>query len=292
MEQLTSQWPLPPEGIRLITPRLLLEFLAENPLSEDLFSIAVGYYPKALAHRMKRVEHYSHLLIYCVAGTGSVTVDNRRWQVNPGDIILLPPGKAHAYSANPKDPWTIYWVHYEGLRSEDYTALFELERPVATIGIHASLVADFEALFGQGNGGFSRKDLLHIACQLKQMLTGFAVMFNRRGSHKGQRINIEEIHKLMLQHIDSQFDLDALAREVSLSKYHFTRKFKTLTGHSPIQHFIHLKMQHACRLLDTTTDSVKKVALAVGYHDPYYFSRLFRQVIGLSPTGYRNSRQG
>ncbi len=292
MDQLTSQWPLPTEGIRLITPRFLLDFLAEHPLSEDLYPIAVGYYPTAVAHQMNREAHQNHLLMYCTAGSGRVTVDNRSWQVSSGDIILLPPGQGHSYEANPNDPWTIYWAHYGGKRSDAYTALFELERPVATIGIHASLITDFEALFALRQGGFSRRDLLHIACQLKQTLTGFAATLNRQTAHKGHRIDIEEVHKLMLQHIDRQFDLDALAREASLSKYHFTRKFKALTGHSPIQHFIHLKMQHACLLLDTTRDPVKQVASAVGYSDPYYFSRLFRKVVGSSPKRYRESRHG
>lgn len=292
MNQLTSQWPLPPEGIRLITPRFLLDFLAEHPLSEDLYPIAVGYYPTAVAHRMRRTEHTNHLLIYCTTGKGKVTVGNRSWPVGAGDIVLLPPGRSHAYGTSPDDPWTIYWVHYGGKRSEHYTALFELERPVATIGIHTSLITDFEALFALRQGGFSRRDLLHIACQLKQTLTGFAATLNRQTAHKGHRIDIEEVHRLMLQHIDRQFDLAALAQEASLSKYHFARKFKALTGHSPIQHFIHLKMQHACRLLDTTSDSVKKIASAVGYSDPYYFSRLFRQVVGSSPKRYRESRHG
>jgi len=68
------------------------------------------------------------------------------------------------------------------------------------------------------------------------------------------------------------------------------RRFKQLTGHTPIQHFIHLKMQHACRLLDTTHEPVKRIAAQVGYDDPHYFSRLFKRVLGVAPQQYRQHR--
>jgi AraC-like DNA-binding protein len=49
-------------------------------------------------------------------------------------------------------------------------------------------------------------------------------------------------------------------------------------------------MQHACRLLDTTAEPVKRIAAQVGYDDPHYFSRLFKRVLGVSPQRYRQHR--
>jgi AraC-like DNA-binding protein len=48
--------------------------------------------------------------------------------------------------------------------------------------------------------------------------------------------------------------------------------FKRLTGHAPIDFFIHLRMHRACVLLDSTWLRVKEVAAALGYDDPFYFS--------------------
>ena len=114
-----------------------------------------------------------------------------------------------------------------------------------------------------------------------------ALSAERHRPQPGRLIDLEYIQKIMQQHIYTELDLGALATSVNLSKYHFARKFKQLTGRSPIQFFIQLKMQHACRLLDTTNDSIKQVAAATGYTDPYYFSRLFKQSTGLSPSAYR-----
>jgi YesN/AraC family two-component response regulator len=53
-----------------------------------------------------------------------------------------------------------------------------------------------------------------------------------------------------------------------------------------------LRIRYACRLLDTTTLTVREVGYRVGYEDPYYFSRMFRKLMGLSPRQYRKLRKG
>ena len=75
-----------------------------------------------------------------------------------------------------------------------------------------------------------------------------------------------------------------------MSKYHFIKKFKAWSGQSPIQYFIHMKIQRACYLLDSTAMSVKEVAATLGYDDMYYFSRLFKKVLGIAPSDYRRHR--
>jgi AraC-like DNA-binding protein len=83
-----------------------------------------------------------------------------------------------------------------------------------------------------------------------------------------------------------------MAGQAGLSESHFSRVFKAQTGHAPLDYFILLKMQHASALLAVTDLHVKEVAAAVGYSDPYYFSRLFKQVIGVSPRDYRRAPKG
>jgi YesN/AraC family two-component response regulator len=57
-------------------------------------------------------------------------------------------------------------------------------------------------------------------------------------------------------------------------------------------YFIHLRMRLACRLLDLSPRPVKTVAHEVGYADPYYFSRVFKKSMGLSPEKYREIKKG
>ena len=67
--------------------------------------------------------------------------------------------------------------------------------------------------------------------------------------------------------------------------------FKQKTGYAPIDYFIQMKMQKASQQLDFTDHSVKDIAMSMGFDDPYYFSKRFRKIIGLSPKQYRSLKK-
>ncbi|MGE7057069.1 helix-turn-helix domain-containing protein, partial [Paenibacillus glucanolyticus] len=77
-----------------------------------------------------------------------------------------------------------------------------------------------------------------------------------------------------------------------LSVPHFTFRFKEATGYSPIDYYLRLKIQLACQHLDLTGQSIKEISHRLGFQDPYYFSRLFKKIMGKSPSDYRDTRKG
>ena len=98
---------------------------------------------------------------------------------------------------------------------------------------------------------------------------------------------IERCIHYMREHLNQPLQVATLAETAHTSPSHFFVLFKRWVGLSPIDYFIRLRMSHACRLLATTSLSVKEVAAALGYDDPFYFSRVFKSVNGTPPTDYR-----
>jgi transcriptional regulator GlxA family with amidase domain len=98
---------------------------------------------------------------------------------------------------------------------------------------------------------------------------------------------IEQSIAYMKQHLDRPLKAAALAAQASVSLSHFFALFKRETGYTPIDYFIHLRMDRARELLGATSLSVKEVATLLGYDDPFYFSRVFKTVTQLAPTQYR-----
>lgn len=98
---------------------------------------------------------------------------------------------------------------------------------------------------------------------------------------------IEQSVAYMVQHLDKPLQVARLAALVNVSPSHFFALFKRHTGCAPIDFFIRLRMRHACRMLDTTSLNVKEVAAALGYEDPFYFSRVFKSVNRIAPSEYR-----
>jgi AraC-like DNA-binding protein len=103
----------------------------------------------------------------------------------------------------------------------------------------------------------------------------------------GNAERIEQSIEYMRRHLDQPLQVARLAALVNVSPSHFFALFKRQTGCAPIDFFIRLRMEQACELLDVTLSNVKEVAAALGYEDPFYFSRTFKAVTHVAPSEYR-----
>ena len=113
------------------------------------------------------------------------------------------------------------------------------------------------------------------------------------GSGESEAVRkIEQSITYMLRHLDESLQVATLAAQANISASHFFALFKRRIGCAPIDYFIRLRMQHACRLLDETVLSVKEVAATLGYNDPFYFSRIFKSVNHVAPREYRLLKNG
>jgi len=109
---------------------------------------------------------------------------------------------------------------------------------------------------------------------------------------ESHRLNCDEVIEYMRSRITDSVRLEEFAEKAGLSVSHFSEMFREQVHESPISYFTQLKIRAACRLLDLTGKSIKVVALETGYGDPYYFSRVFKKIMGISPDKYRAIKKG
>jgi AraC-like DNA-binding protein len=98
---------------------------------------------------------------------------------------------------------------------------------------------------------------------------------------------IEECIAYMMRHLDRPLQASTLAAQANISPSHFFFLFKRYVGSTPMDYFIRLRLQCACRLLEKTEMSIKAIAYTLGYNDPYYFSRIFKSFNRITPSQYR-----
>lgn len=182
-------------------------------------------------------------------------------------------------------------MHFDGVLGEDFLRLLGWTG-VRRIGVQPRLLADFEALLGLQRQGLNQAPFIHAAHQLQAMLSWLALLPARAKLKSGRVLDVEAVQAVMRAHLHGSLNLDELAAQFKLSRFHFAKTYRALTGHAPIQDFILLKMAQACRLLDQGDAEVRQVAEQLGYDDPYYFSRLFRKVVGMAPSHYRALHHG
>jgi AraC-like DNA-binding protein len=102
---------------------------------------------------------------------------------------------------------------------------------------------------------------------------------------------VDSAIQYMQEHINENFTLNELSNLYRYSPSRFSSLFKQKTGYAPIDYFIQMKMQKATQHLDFTDQSIKQISFDMGFDDPYYFSRRFSKVIGMSPTKYRSIKK-
>lgn len=289
-----SSWPLTADARRVALPRFLVAQLAAHPLARDLHPHAFGSYPRARGHRMQRSRHDDLLVIWCTAGAGTLAIAGSNPQrVTAGRLLVLPPGLAHEYAADARQPWTIHWAHLGGDAIAELVALLAPGgRHVVDIGLDTALLRDFNELLAIRDTGFRLDTWLHASSLLRQWLLRAAQLADR-GDSTDTAFSLPRVTAWMHANRERNVELTELAQATStLSLFQFARRFKAETGVAPIQYFIHLRMEHACRLLDMSETPVHRIARQLGYDDPYYFSRLFRKVIGVAPADYRKLARG
>jgi AraC-like DNA-binding protein len=285
-----SRWPLSDDAIRFITPHVLTKRLQHHPLSQGLYLTAMGYYPNAKGHVMVRNGHPDHILIYCTAGKGSVTFEGETSYIAAGDILYLPSGSNHQYAADDTEPWTIYWLHFDGSLANAFCQHINQANRQYDIGVQPRVVRVFDGIAELRHSSHNLDEFIQGGHQLQALLSYLALLIQQRQPFAVKQLDTENIRALMQENIHGKLDLDTLAKQAKLSKYHFSKKFKKVTGQSPINYFISMKMQRACYLLDCTPRSIKHIASELGYQDTYYFSRLFKNNIGISPNKYRKAK--
>jgi transcriptional regulator GlxA family with amidase domain len=146
----------------------------------------------------------------------------------------------------------------------------------------------FNELYLTMEAGCTMNNLLAASARLRTMLIDLARLrapANERigSTYEALRRNIE----WMRSNGHRRLGLRELAAQAGLSVPHYAACFKRHTGSSPMSYFQRLKMQHCAQLLALTELHVDEIALAVGLDDPFYFSRLFKKVMGQSPRHFR-----
>lgn len=282
----------------VVLPISIIEELKKNELCKLLYISDIGFYPKAGFHYRKRTkkEAEQFILIYSVEGKGWFEQNDVYHKVSSNQFFVLPKGEAHAYGSDKNDPWTIYWIHFDGSLAGFFSA--NLNR-VHEIGIEkCSRIEDrlnlFEEIFSTLKSGYNTNNLEYAtSCLFRFMGTlKFPGAFNRSNNVFSDFPEIVSmaIH-YMRENLHRKVKIEEIAAYAGFSVSHFSALFHQKTGFSPISYLTHLKIQQACHYLDFTDMKVNQVSMKIGFDDPFYFSRTFRKEMNISPAEYRNKKK-
>lgn len=275
----------------VVLPGPIQDAARRHPVLRSLHVTDAGFFPDADAHRRERTRGASGaVIIVCLAGRGWVELGAGVHPVRSGQVILIAPGQPHAYGAAPSDAWTIIWAHFCGEELDFWWRLLALPKEGGAIPARCRTPEQLELgrVHEQLAAGYDEPRQIAAAAALRWSLAQLA----GAGESVCERDDIEAVATWMREHVGHRVTIKALARRAGLSPAHFHLCFKEHTGFAPIDYFLRLKIRRACGMLDGTPWTVGRIARELGYDDAFYFSRLFRSIMGCSPKAYRNQPKG
>ncbi|MES2454245.1 MAG: AraC family transcriptional regulator [Bacteroidota bacterium] len=263
-----------------------------HPEIFQLYITHIGYFPKAEGHfRERKKGCEDNILIYCLHGKGYFTIGKEKHELLPNQFIHIPAtAEYQRYGADPQDPWSIYWVHYRGDKIEGFNNSLNitLSNGVQQIPFNEKGIAIWENIYHSLEMGYSMDNLCNASLCLYHFIATFAFPDKHILTEKKESDDmVNQTILNMKANLGGKLTVKEMSEHVKLSSSHFSNLFRKSTGISPIDYFIHLKMQRACQLLYSKDVKIKRIADELGYEDPFYFSRIFKKNMGMSPEQYR-----
>lgn len=229
-------------------------------------------------------------LVYIAKGRGSFESSaSGTHHIVAGTMFALFPGEWHRYQPDSQTGWHEYWIAFRGHEVHNMLQGYQINRakPVVEVGVHERIVNDYLQLIEELQAeavGYTQV----IAAQAQLIMAHTAALSQRRSlAYSPLNISIEQAKAQLLTNYTQPFDFVSFCNHAGVNYNNFRREFKRITGFSPGHYHMQLRLDEACRLLQYTHNPVGQITQQLGFESIYYFSRLFKQKIGISPLKYR-----
>ncbi len=230
----------------------------------------------------------SHFLLHhVVGGRGVFTCRGHRYELVAGDTFLIYPNTTIHYCADGESPWEYVWVGFSGLDAGGYVGQtdFTPEEPVLRGGEEGELRALMEAVYQ--SCGTAPWESLEMTARLYSLLSYLVRTARRKTALKGEAPDCAQLAaEYMIHHYEEPITVEGLAAYASVSHSSLYRRFVKRFQISPKRFLLEYRIERACALLESTGCSIQEISNSVGFEDPFYFSRAFKDVKGVSPRQY------
>ena len=264
-----------------------------HPFLSGFRVFSCGYYERAVGHSWERKNLDEAILIYCIKGKGYYEYKNRTLTIGAGDVLYCFPKTHHRYYADQDDPWTLYWMHISGNSLAQYEKLMGItkQEPVIHLGLYNEAINLFRSLLQNYQPIPNEQQWLASTICAQHILAYISATPRQKPSMIGHTQEMQSLIDYMQKSVNAHISLDEFAARVDMSPSHLCKVFRGFTGQTPIDYFNRMKIRHACSLLATSKMTMQQIADNLGIDDPYYFSRLFKKIMGLSPKHYRQATE-
>ncbi len=230
-------------------------------------------------------------LLYVTNGRARWVIEGSEQLLGPGDLLIVPPNAPHHGGGKRFDLLSLHVLAtLPGGRDA-----FDLLRPPARQKLETGSLLDgyLRAMMHEHaarKDGSSRFTLPRFAELVVLELFRHDAS---RGLLAARELNplVAAVSERLRRELRRDFDAERSARQAGCTRQHLSRLFRRELGVSPRDYLAGLRLERAAELLRSSSLTVAAIGEQVGFRDPYYFSRCFRQRFALSPSEFRSGAE-
>lgn len=274
--------------------KITRRYEALSDVDVDLgISIIFAGYQQCEANHMfdRRRDHF--VVHYVESGEGSVSINDRRYHLNSGDMFFIFPMQRNRYRASQVRPWKYRWIGFSGERAAALLASVGItaDHPVLLRTTSDAINMGFQAIFElltQRQAGYGLKAtsiFLDVLWQFLERQRHTPVIVSHRIDY------VSTTKRLIHSSYNRNVPIAEIATKLGVNRSYLSQIFRRSTGESIQEYLIGYRMERAKEHLSHTDLPIHAVAQAVGYSSYYSFAKRFRAVVGAAPSEYRDRNQ-
>ena len=228
---------------------------------------------------------------YITGGEGVYENQGGKFKISPGSLIFTRPGEWHRYRPKKSTGWVEHYVGFTGYIAHQMFGRpwFTQKNSIVEVGHREEILDTYYKIFDyalEEKPGYQQV----VAGMIMKML-GFIVSFDKQKDFSGKRVEkiIQNACFTIRENVESDINFQSFAEENNIGYSYFRKMFKKYTGVPPVQYHLDLKILRAKEMLLYTDKSIKEISYDLGFQSIYYFSRIFKSKLGVSPSEIRKT---
>lgn len=258
--------------------------------SSLLYLQEIGNLQAEQPHTSSR-KHLPSYLFFCVNyGNGELKYQGKIHKLVQGDCVFIDCQLPYSHSTGIV-LWSLSWIHFSGVTMKDIykkyqerggRPIFHPENIIPFIELHKNLL-------DLATSDDHIRDMRINSClnELLILLMNESWYPAKKNDSILKKQNIDPIREFLDAHYTEKISLDTLAEQFFISKFYLTRVFKEQFGVSINTYVLNLRITKAKQMLRFTDKKLEDIGYQCGLGAPHYFSRIFKQIEGITPSEFR-----
>lgn len=249
---------------------------------------------KALKYKFKTTRILKHHEIGLIIGSkGNIIIENKKYKISEGMLFYISPNVPYLIELDSEENAYFMTVHFSYANVIFNDSIWNIKNETEMLPLHPVQELKDYGYIGEifkklVNNWYEKLPNYEFITKkfLEQLIFEVSESIKERRHNYSTDLKIEKVIKYMNQNVDKKITIAELSQLVRLSPTYLSEAFRDATGYSIIKFFNKMKIDKAKELIIEGDKKIKEVARLLGFSDEFYFSRMFKNIEGISPSEF------